>query len=1365
MQHPIVRLFKRIRLVNIRIYCLLLLLFVPLIASTQKYIQSTYHYNLEKGLETRNIRSTFKDSQGFMWIATDIGAYRFDGFEFHPYKRNIQHNVPLSVERISEDADGNLWFCHFNYSAGISDFSILLKGDNELVPIEDYFKDDLPFPVKDCFNNVPRTNNHKGIWLASRKSKEIYEYIDGSFKKVGVLPEFKKAGVLEKHTYFAIDKDSNGTNWLAYNGYLYQSDLIKGFERYEKLPFDALQFRIDDSDRFWFTKGKEIFIKETKDTPLITPKFVENLDLGKIIEFRIESINNRYIVANQGNIGQLLLIDYTCNNVTPIKNPEIQSDVSITPSHVHVDQTNTVWISTYEGVFQIGFQKNPFKKHLKGKSTRGIIQKEDGNIFVASYSGWFELETKSGNEKLITNKIVHGQSAYIDTKNNFWVGGPIREFCKIGSFDPLDVKFYKINREEGTVFKFYEHNHDDRLWIGGEFGLGLYDEKKDKFSKHDQLNKFTEINTSSVYDFESIDETNFFAAASNGLYQIDIHKGIVEHFCSSNNNFPYNFITYIYRDKEDHTFWLGTKLGGLIHWDFPNGEPVQITTQNELTDNTIYAIYEDKINLGYLWLPSNNGLMHYNKKTGEVTNYKVEDGIVHDEFNFQSHFENKDSIIYFGGIQGITSFHPKDIVISGQRPKLHLVDLEYLDNDSMYAISNLESYSSTNPITLKPSTKSINITVALNDYTKANESKYYSKIEGVDNNWVAMEGNSIFLNTLPSGNHQLSIKAKNAKGIWAENQINIPFKMLPPIYLRWWFLVLMAFLLFGLVKAFIKRRTYKLEKDKENLELEVARRTTQIETDKQLIEKQAEELQELDKIKSRFFSNVTHELRTPLTLILGPLQQLLKSGQINSPKVRKTLESIAQNSVALRQLVEEILDLNRLDARKITLNKEPVRLRNVVEKWINNFNPEAENRNINFTLDYNASTNLYLNVDVQKLERIVINLLANAFKYSESEDTIYLRIHEKDNEMQILVEDTGLGIHEDDLPHIFQRFYQTKQAENNLMGGLGIGLALSKELSALMKGEITVESELKKGSTFKFRFPKEIVEGEMVPYAKEPKMIITEAAVKKVGNTKRKNILVVEDNLGMQSYVIELLDTIANVHKANNGKVALAMLQDEKSNYDIIISDVMMPEMDGFTFLEKARAMNVWKLTPFIFLTARADIQDKIKALRIGVDDYIVKPFEAEELRARVNNLLSKIISREKEDLKKEETPQKAYEIINKFEGTDSADLKWLKEIEQIAIKNIEAANFNVVQFAFKVHLGERQLGRKLKKLTGMTPGNYLKEVRLQKARHLLENRTFSTVSEVAFHVGFSTPEYFSKIFKKRFGKLPTNYFRNFQDK
>ena len=1344
--------------------------FLSLSIYAQEYIKSVQHFNLEKGLATRNILFSIQDSDGFMWFGTDIGAYRFDGVEFKLFQRNKTYKGPLFTSWITEDDQNNKWFFHPNSTQGL-DISILPTGVDTLVSFNEYFKNTLPFPTEEMY--IPPLSNKNFIWLRNKKSGDIYEYRYNVFVKIFNL----SSSIIEKnergYVHLNIDKDEHGNNWIIHGRQLYKCSAKGEIIKTEKLPSLGLYLDIDDG-RFWFTNldnKSSIYLKENEAAPIALFETAKNEELN------YRYINGyQYIIEEIGeNREEFNLIDYKNNRTISFKGDlDDVSSVYRNPNHFYFENENTFWMCIYEGIVRVEFQESPFDKFLEEASTRWIQKGENNKIWAATHQGFVELDPlKKDPFKRIKKDFKSAQNGMKDEDGNYWFGSHQNLVVKFSKNDLWNFKEYVVTnelKERGVIYTVYQNQKDKSIWAGGQKGLYIYDVALDSFIVYKKIKSFDEINQSIIRDVKDTDDGQTILIASDaGLFQIDLQEGVTHHFASKNNTLPYDDLIFIHVDKMDGTLWVGANQGGLIHMNIASGKIEQFTKVDGLSDNKIYAIFEDE--LGFLWLASNNGLMRFNKKTKEVTTYKKEDGIVHDEFNFFSHFEDEDGTLYLGGIKGITAFHPKEIKTSDERPNLKLKNIEVLDEKGENLISELKGYRVSNRITLSPSRATFKLTTSLLDYKNSAANQYFYKVIGLENRWNRMDGNSIRMNGLPSGEYQILVKAKNADGLWAANQLKIPVKMLKPFFLRGWFIAAMVLLLYGLGFLFVKRRTYILEKDKQKLEEEVARRTQQIEEDKAVIEQQAEDLKQLDKWKSRFFSNVTHELRTPLTLIIGPLKHLLIAENLDTPKARKTLAAIAQNGDQLKELVEEILDLNRLDANKLKLNKEPVRLRNVIEKWVTNFEPEAENRNIDFKLEYNASTNLYLNIDTQKLERIVINLLSNAFKFTRNGDSISLSVSEETDQIKIEVKDTGLGIHEEDLANIFQRFYQSKYTNRSSQGGLGIGLSLCDELAQLMEGKISVTSKLGFGSTFSLVFPKEKVEGVMSfgneeAYRKPVKIKKRKTII---GDKKRKNILLVEDNVQMQNFVLNILEPIANIQIANNGKEALQILHYKGTDVQLIITDVMMPEMDGFTLLEVLKMEKRWQMTPIVMLTARADIQDKISALRIGVDDYIVKPFESDELVARVQNLLTKIdlrkepIEGEQEEVLSKNTqkePKAEYQIENEFEEVESADIKWLKKVEQIAIENITSSNFNVTQFAYEVHLGERQLSRKLKKLTGMTPGNYLKEIRLQTARHLLENKAYSTVSEVAHHVGFSTPEYFSRIFKERFGKLPTEYLR-----
>lgn len=569
-------------------------------------------------------------------------------------------------------------------------------------------------------------------------------------------------------------------------------------------------------------------------------------------------------------------------------------------------------------------------------------------------------------------------------------------------------------------------------------------------------------------------------------------------------------------------------------------------------------------------------------------------------------------------------------------------------------------------------------------------------------------------------------------------------------------IIIVLTLLFGSILLFY----YNQIKQKKLLELEK--------------QKQIDVLQQLDSAKTRFYANVSHELRTPLTLLLAPLSTVLKSGSLDNRNF--TLVRLArQNAQGLLKLVNEILDLNKLEASKLELHEEKTVVYNFLRRIIAGFESSAEINDIDFTFDYQSEKYLQIWLDNNKFEKILNNLLSNAFKFTKPKGSVVVTVKEVQNTLTIAVKDTGRGIHPDDLPHIFNRFYQSNQVDALTEGGTGIGLSLSMELAKLMGGQLFVESILGQGSTFTFELPKKEVMGTIpTPEAEEMQQeitVVTEGVdlssleTAESSNDSKPTILIVEDNHGLRDYLSLILNTNYTILKAENGQAALDMMNNEPSPTDssikklpdLILSDVMMPIMDGFQLLSALKMSDVFCSIPVIMLTARAELQDKLKALRIGVDDYLIKPFEEEELSARIENLLKNAQHRQiaqQETINAIEKEQEAPEIP----PLSKDDLKWLFDLENVLRENISDYNLSTNRMADMLHISRSQFYSRIRLLTGMTPIEYLQEIRFNHARLLLEQRTVSSVKSAAAAVGMRHVQNFSHHFKIRFGKLPSDY-------
>ncbi|MBK8192515.1 MAG: helix-turn-helix domain-containing protein [Lewinellaceae bacterium] len=588
-----------------------------------------------------------------------------------------------------------------------------------------------------------------------------------------------------------------------------------------------------------------------------------------------------------------------------------------------------------------------------------------------------------------------------------------------------------------------------------------------------------------------------------------------------------------------------------------------------------------------------------------------------------------------------------------------------------------------------------------------------------------------------------------------------------------------------------------------------------------LIRQQARRLESLDAAKSRFFANVSHELRTPLTLMLGPVHSLLKENRLTEKQTR-LLEIASHSGKQLEQLVAEILDLRKLEMGKMDLVEKPTELPSFFRTYFMQFESLAHHKQIDFSFETKIERQLTAKIDQVKCRQILYNLLSNAFKFTPAGERIRAEVSLNDGMIRITVADTGPGIHPDDLPHVFDRFFQTNRPDKPVEGGTGIGLNLCKEYARLLGGTIDVESTPGKGSVFQVAFPVTMVDrplpvtddqattgvnsetspprglrgSGLAPSANnefiqplsvkhEPNKTLPETA----GSSHRQTILVVEDNPELQEYLRLILSEKYHVVTAENGQAALGMMNGEcgmmndecgmmndewrmmnpnnrnenatihhsslpipHSSFiipDLILSDLMMPVMDGFQLLEKLKSDDATRLIPVIMLTARADVRDKLNALRIGVDDYLLKPFNEEELLVRIDNLLKNQAAR-KEALVGDAEPGESAPDISETDRT------WLKAFETYVQQHFSDDLLSVSGLAHEFAMSESTLLRQLKRLTGLTPIQYLQEVRLGEARRLLENRTYDSIAHVASKVGYDDARSFSRSFKQRFGKLPS---------
>ncbi|MEM7036545.1 MAG: response regulator, partial [Bacteroidota bacterium] len=1040
---------------------------------------------------------------------------------------------------------------------------------------------------------------------------------------------------------------------------------------------------------------------------------------------------------------------------------------------IEFDRHGNTWVGTSAGLFLVRLRENPFRvyrPYAKDRMTDNLIwgmAEVQGKLFVQRVEQEiFSLEPASGELTQIFGKPVAGGKS-IPLKAGVEIIAhqdslalAMRHHVRI--FDPEQGTFRDIHAAKRPIGRIWALFSDDqgRLWIGtrdDEFWMYRWDPELDSLVPEVNFLPGAKGDFIRTHVIDQLDQDRLLIGTTAGLFIYDIPQRSFERFCEDcegKNKLPCDEI-YDVIVGTDGKIWMTTLSCGVVRLDLDSGSGeilTSYTTNEGLSSNWPYEILEDRYDR--LFITSEKGLMILDKLSGKVQLFSEENGLSYSDMVENGALKGADGTLYFGTVNGLSAVDPEDIPRPGQRSaKFVLLSFKNFDPQTEKIIDRTTELQSSGEIQLPTSNRFFTIEVAHLSYLPPGDIHYSYKIEGRDETWTSMLGNRLQVDGLAYGKYVLHFRAENRSGLYAPETLQFTIVAPRPFFQQPWFLLLCAAVLIMGAFLFFRARTRGLRKRQIELEATVMERTAQISQQAEVVAHQAEELRNLDKVKSRFFANISHELRTPLTLIHGPVSSLLKSGNLGSTE-QEHAELIRENSVMLEQLVNEILDLSKLEAGAIPLEEEAVNLHELLSRLAGNFESHSEKEGVKLHFKYEGNQELYVLLDIQKFTRIVYNLLSNAFKYTPPGGRVIVSGKELPDRILVRVSDTGAGIHQDDLPHIFDRFYQSGRPETKAAGGTGIGLALSKELAHLISGQLDVESELEKGSTFSLEIPKRMVEAPATGFEEETPQIRPDAEeevpAETVSNPAGAAILLVEDNHSLRQYLTGILKPKYRVTTARNGAEAIQILQ-AKGRFDLILSDIMMPIMDGFELLERLKCEHKWWTIPVVMLTARADMEGKVKALRTGVDDYLRKPFEEEELLARIDNLLKYRPRVQKSEAQTATTSDDAVKEVPLHEQ------EWLISLEENARKGLPDPGFNIDRLADDMALSRRQLERRVKSLTGLTPHKYVLEIRLSLAREALEKGAHPSVKAVAYKVGYKDTDHFARQYKQRFGRTPSS--------
>ncbi|MEN8193374.1 MAG: two-component regulator propeller domain-containing protein [Bacteroidota bacterium] len=1357
---------------------ILFLLFFQFNLNAQPREVNFEHLSGKEGLSQGYITSIVQDSLGFIWVGTQDGLNKYDGYKFTVFTHSETDSNTISdnwVKSVVIDKDQNIWVGtggkgvtklsydgkkNVRYPFNVVDSSGLCHGFISEMMID---SDDLIWfatwggglckydPEANFFTHYNKNDNYENaisdneistlyedskgyIWLGTFKSG-----IDRFNKKTREVINYKHDENDPTSLCFnwvtAISEDNKGNLWIGtYGGGLDRFNFIsEEFYHYNISNFEVHGFKdslitkiFKDSDNnLWIgTDGGGVYIYD-EELDYFDNFPMDPTDPSTLNDNRIWSIteDNSGIIWIGGFSGGLNKYDKSKNWFKHYRsnpyNPNSLRDNFV--KAIIVDKYNKLWVGHDQGITIIDRGKNEYKHFcmedgegcLKNNKIRALLEDIDGSIWIGT-----------------------------------WGGG-------IAKYDPVTEKYKHYTSNPDDDFALSEKyirdiylDSKDQVWICTSRGLNKFIRETDQFEVYlNDPNNPESLCDNQLYVIIEDTYGDYWIGTRNGLCRLNPTTNKFETFVHHHVN---DRIRSIYQDSNGQ-LWIGTFGGGLNLFNYKTKEFTSYTIDDGLANNVVYEIVED--NRSLLWLSTNKGLSLLDAKTMTFKNYTISDGLQSNEFNGGASFKSKEGELFFGGVNGMNSFFftrenisvpsivitefkiLNDIITPGSHPEILIDDINNLNE---IQLNHIQDY--------------ISFEFAALQYTAPSKNEFKYILEEFENEWNYVDASKRYATytNLDPGEYTFKIIGSNNDGVWNEKGVSLSIIITPP----WWETDL-AYTAYALIiiSLFVGFWRFQLNRLKLKHDFEIER-------------VQAEKYHEINKIKSRFFANISHEFRTPLTLILGPLENVLN--KTDDRETRSELNVIQKSAKRLNDLINQLLDLAKMEAKSLKLKASNDNFIPFIKGLVMSYKSLADKKKISLEFNSEIETiNVYFDKEV--ITKVIVNLLSNAFKFINENGTIKVNVKESndDKALEILVSDTGIGIPDDELGKVFDRFYQVDESHTMKRKGTGIGLSIAKEMIEMHHGNILVESEINKGTTFKVFLPlgkdhfkpDEIV--EMVQdNSEEVNEVIDEVILSNEGvdaegkyqyQTSKKDkpiLMIVEDNEDIRNYVKGYLMKEYNIIEAKNGNEGWNLSL--KHMPDLIISDVMMPKMDGFQLCNKLKSDERTSHIPVILLTAKATDEDKLSGLEKGADAYLMKPFDVKELLIRIKALIE-----QRKKIREHFIDNGFFSYDN--EDVTSIDKMFLKKAVKIIEDHIADHEFNNIVLANELAISRAQLYRKLDSLIGESPNKLILRIRMDRAVKLIK-QNFGNVSEVALEVGFNNPAYFSKCFQNQFGKKPSEY-------
>lgn len=1370
------------KIVEMRFLISIVLLLLSVFACAQTEPYNFSKLDIHNGLSHNQVNTIFKDSDGFMWFGTTSGLNRYDGYSFKVYNKRYNDSASLpdnNILLLRELPDRKMWVltrsgpCIYN--------SQTEKFETRYTR----YLQTLGLPAGDLID-VVKGNDGRYWFLYDKLDLYLYSSIDKSVK--AFRPGFK-FNPSQKIT--SVKETKDGKLWLVYqNGLLQQYDITKNKVVFFSTAVQALvkenlphRLFADSDGDIWlwnFSYGAMFFHPQNNSVRQFNERSFPSALSSNLVSAIIQDNNGLiWIGADHGGV---VLIDKKNNFKTRYllndpKEPQTLSQNSITT--IHKDDNGIIWLGAYkQGVNYYNGNIVQFPHYHHQESNPTSLQYDDVNRFVEDNNGNIWIGTNGGglihfnrksntfkqyvhdpkNANSLSNNVI--VSLWMDHNNILWIG---TYFGGLNSFDGKKFTRFLHNESDTTsladdkVWEIFE-DKEQNLWIGTlGGGIDLFDRKTNRFKHYKFKDGPQSLNFISAFYQDR--KGNFWIGTASGIVVFEKNKSTPAFYQPtdgksglSNNNI------FCFLEDSKGRFWVTTR-DGLNLFNEQTKKFHVFTTSDGLPGNMILDILEDKN--GTFWLSTPNGLYNavYSNKEKDsafsVIGYDEINNLQNREFNENSALKTRNGEMIFGGPSGFNIIQPALIHQSAYRPRVLLTGLQLLNNDIepgklvndrvllQQSISQLQS------ISLKYKENVFSIEFASLDFSSGARAKYAYMMEGFNADWLYANGSqrrATYTNLAP-GHYTFKVKALSRDGVWSDVkslQINIepPFWRTPAAYVLYFLIAAALFLL-------IRRITL----ERIHMRYEVAQQR-----------REAVRAHAMEQLKTKFFTNVSHEFRTPLSLIIAPLDRIIRKTADEEQK--KQLNLVQRNAKRLLNLVNQLLDFRKMEVQEIKLHSSIGDIVRFCKDISQSFMDIADKKGIQFSFTSNIE-NLEIYFDRDKIEKILFNLLSNAFKYTHDNGmvSVGLTYHPSvnndgngDGSLAIEVKDTGIGIPADQHEKIFGRFFQTDVPESMVNQGTGIGLAITKEFVKLHNGIITVKSEPDKGSCFTVLLPAKKICEPITRTTVNPVLVEDAEQVimeESLQTGKKKTIIIVEDNEDLRFYLKDNLKGVYNVEEAVNGKEGWEKIK--HLNPDLVVSDIMMPLMDGVELARKIKTETLTAHIPVILLTAMGSEEKQLEGLQVGVNDYITKPFTFEILASRIRNLLAQQKLLQKRFHKQIE--------VNPSEITvTSVDEKFLQQALEIVEKHLDNPAFSVEDFSRDMFMNRVTLYRKIQSLTGKSPLEFIRSIRMKRAAQLLE-KSGMTVAEVAYEVGFNNPKHFTKFFKEEFNVTPSQYTASKKDK